>query len=627
MKKLCISLIAFLAFALAIKPGAQAEEKAVEGQISVGAAITMDDIDNDEDGAVGLGAEYNSIIEKDRTWDLSGDLSLRSSQLSLDAEGHYQDGDDQEYGAAASFGRILNYETDYNRFFHRLGHDELSNLMAHIFKNTDGTAENPATPAGFGISSLGPAATVGSAAVYHTDHDPEAEYGVTYSVWNNSLKVNIPQFPGLKIGLDYRSQTRKGCDQARTMSKCSACHIEGFSKSVDETTRDFMPKVGFTIGSLALEYSFLHREFEEDSEDMLNTYNNLAAPKHVKLFSDRLQFDGTNGPLPFNRMPESTKDTHTVKARWDLNNRNTVTAAFVYSKSTNESVDHPYNVLLGQFGEELELESTTVTGKWHSRLSKGLSLTLHGKYQTLDNDEPFVDVVDRANLTTGAVLGDKYGVGAGFWDFERKSGYDLDITSIGLDVAWRLMHGLTIRGGYEFHYEDRENAEYHHVPDDTTAHKFKISADWRLNHDLRFSFGYKLALIDDAYALHKAMCTPNNSFGGYAGPKTDLYTFERSYRPTVYEERVAERTNQPDTIHELSFKTNWSPFSLVSTNFYAKYRHAENGEIDGRDWQQDLFNGGLNLVFNMGEKALFSAGYNYFNDKTESVYCIAIYDG
>ena len=628
MKKLYISLLSLLALMLALVPGVLAEEeKTVEGQISIGGTLTMDDIDNDEDGAVGLGSEYNSIIEKNRTWDLRGDLSLRTSQFDLDAEGHYQDGDDQEYGAIASWGRILNYKTDYNRFYHRLGHDELTNLMAHIFKNTSGTPDNPAAPAGFGVGSLGAAATVGSAAVYHTDHDPDAEYGITYSVWNNSIKLNIPQFPGLKLGLDYRSQTRKGCDQARTMSKCSACHVEGYTKSIDETTRDFKPKVALSLGAIALEYSFLHREFEEDSSDMFNTYNKLAAPKHVKLFSDRLQFDGTNGPLPFNRMPNSTKDTHTVKARWDLNSHNTVTAAFIYSKSTNESVDHTYDPLVGYFGEEIELESKTFTGKWHSRLARGISLTVHGKYQTLDNDEPFVDVVDRANLTTGAILGDKYGVGAGYWDFKRRSGYDMDITSLGVDVAWRIMRGMTIRAGYEFHYEDRDNAEYHHVPEDTTAHKFKIAADYHLNHNLRFNFGYKLDLINDAYALHKAMCTPNSSFGAYAGPKTDLYTFDRSYRPTVYDARTAERSNQPNMVHELSFKTNWSPFSLFSTNFYAKYRYSKNDDVDGTEWKEDLFNGGVNLVFNMGEKMAFTAGYNYFNNKTESMYCIAIYDG
>jgi hypothetical protein len=83
----------------------------------------------------------------------------------------------------------------------------------------------------------------------------------------------------------------------------------------------------------------------------------------------------------------------------------------------------------------------------------------------------------------------------------------------------------------------------------------------------------------------------------------------------------------PNTTHEIKIRTSWNPVHLVSTSLYAKYRMAKNDEVDGDDWQQDMFTGGINVVLTPNDKMVFAAGYNYFNDKYESMFCIAIYDG
>ncbi|OCC14964.1 decaheme-associated outer membrane protein, MtrB/PioB family [Dissulfuribacter thermophilus] len=611
-----------------------AEEKEYEGSVSIGGIFVMDDIDSDEDGA--KGTEYNSVLDNTGYWDLKGELGFEKDGLAFKGEAHYQYVDEQEYGAILDLKRILRLKTDYSRFLHRLDHDELENLNAHIFSNTD---PGPSAGKGYFVDFNGDGTNnkneeiVGSAAVYHTDLGAGDEYHIMRSEWNNNAVLHIPQIPGLKLSFSHRFEERKGLDQARTMSKCSACHIVADSKSIDEETNDYMPKVSLNTENFAIEYSFLHRDFDDKSEDMSVVYNNLATT-HLG-FTNRLQFDGRDGPLPYSKTPDSQKDAHTLKAKWNVNRTNTVTAALVYSQSTNKSTDGPYDILTGNLNDELEMDSTAIMARWHNRVSRKLSFNVFGKYQTIDNDDAFIDVVDRTNAD-GTTLGDGYsrsalgaaeGLQTGFWDFTRKSGYDLDITTLGFDVAWRPMHGVTLRGAYEFHYEDRENAEEHNVPDDTTEHTIKLSGDWRVMHSLKLGFGYKLELVDDPYALKFAVCAPDGSYGEYGGPPGSLYDYSRSYDPTIYSKRVGTRSNLPETAHEFSFKANWMPITVLSTNVYAKYKMAENDDVDGNSWEQDLFSGGINVVLTPNEKISFVAGYDYFNDKYESMYCIAIYDG
>ncbi len=633
-------IIALLALTMGrAVPSFSEDEKPYEGSISIGGIWVMDDIDTNEDGA--KGTEYNSVLDNTGYWDLKGEFSWEQDGYSFKADGHYQFVDDQEYGAMLDLKRILRLKTDYSRFLHRLDHDELANLEAHIFSNTD---PGPSAPKGFFVDMNGDGTNnknqeiVGSAAVYHTDRGFDDEYDIMRSEWNNKAELMIPQIPGLKLSFAHRYEERKGLDQARTMSKCSACHVVADSKSIDEETNDYMPKVSFDAGNFVVEYSYLHRDFDDRSEDMMVTYNNLA-PTHA-LFTNRLQFDGTTGALPYAKTPDSEKDAHTVKAKWNINKHNIVTAAFVYSESTNKNTDDPYDVLTGGFDDELEMESTSVMARWHSKINRKFSINIFGKYQTIENDDVYVDVVDRINPSGapgGAVtladgyatstLGAEEGLATGHWDFERKSGYELDLTTLGFDVSWRLMRGITLRGGYEFHYEDREYAEKHHVPDDTTEHTFKLDGDWRVDHTLKFRFGYKLQLVDDPYALEEAVCAPDGSYGAYGGPPGSLYDYSRSYDPRIYSQRVGTRSNQPETTHEFTLKANWMPMTMLSTNFYAKYKMAENDDVDGNSWEQDTYSLGMSFVFTPNEKVSFMAGYDYFNDKYESMYCIAIYDG
>ncbi len=646
----CLSL---LNVNLVMAGDAKSADKPYEAEINVGGTLA-DDLDDKEDGAKGV-SEYNSIYDKSSSVYLGGKLLYRSNSFDFDANGRFQDSDDQAYGANLSLNRIFIYKTKYNEFLHRTDHDYLRNLQAHIYRADSDGAAGKADPTVLPFACPDPnntafcnalpdtdsktpgwqnaRATLGAPNVYYTDHNPNANYETSYADWTNKFKLNLPNLPQLKLGFDHRYQRREGCAQSKTMSKCSGCHIESFSKSVDETTNEYSPYVDVQMGPLAVKYTYSYRQFEDDSESMHNTYSNLASA-HVAPFTSNLQFDGSEGALPFSRTPDSIKSTHALKTRLDVTKNNIFTTGIVYSKTDNQSTDGSYNPLTGKYDTELQMDSVSVMAKWHTKLNKRLSFTVHGKYQDIDNDELFIDVNDNNYLPSLASGASKvprsqyYGLEAGYWDWIRKSGYDSEIYSFGADIAYKATHSLHIKGGYDYHLEHRDNYEHHDVPEDTTKHTFKLSGDWHAKRNVKFGLGYKLMLANDAYAVTNAMSPPDGSFGSYACPSVSgTESFDRSYDPNIYSQRTKDRSNQPDLAHEFNLKLNLMPTNTFNTNFYAKYRIAENSEIEGGNWEQNLFNGGVNLVLTPSQKMTFTAGYNYFFDTYDSNYCVAIYDG
>ena len=620
-------------FALAIAGAsavfAEDDGKWYSGELKVGATTALDKLHGDESGAKG-GAEYNSSVGYKWTTYLGGNLELSKNGFDFDADALYRDVDDQEYGGMVSLRRILIYKADYGRFLHRLDHDYMENLEAHIFPPASTGWKNWAKSPD--LSGINGGKTVGSANVYHTDLAPDEMFEVTRSQLQHGVKLNIPQIPNLKFSFNHRFEQRKGERQAMTNSKCLACHIVSRSQKIDETTNDINPKLSLSIGTLAMEFSYMHREFDVDNEDLTNIYNGL---KKKELFQNRLQYDNTTGALPYSRTPDSTKDTYKGKIRWDINADNTFVANYVYSQSTNRSTRGAYDILTGNYGQELDLDSNIVNARFHSRLSRALSLNVFGKYQNLDNENVDIRKNVRKN-PAGAPGGDVtlsegYINKSGYSYFEeeevRHSGYNSDTYEVGTDITWRIMRGLRLRAGYEFKREQRNNYRYHNVTHSTKEHIVTLSTDWRASHDLKFDFDYKFEYYNDPYVLKEAECTPDGSYGAYAGLPAGLYDVTRAYDPAIYSQRVAARSNLPEYVHEFKFKTHWHPMAMLNTNAYVKYRYANNSDVDGRDWTRNFLVAGFSGTITPVKDFVFTAGYTYLYDSYDSQYCIAIYDG
>ncbi len=632
MRKITVFMLTAI-FALATAGAstvcAKDDGKWYSGEIKAGATTTLQELHSDESGAKG-GTEYNSPVGYKWTTYLGGNLEAMKDGFAFSADALYRDVYEQDYSGMVSLKRVINFKTDYSRFYHRLDHDYMDNLNAHIFPPaSSGWSNWGSSPE---LADIDGGKTIGTANVYHTDLAPDELFGIARAEWKNKVDFNIPMFPGLKLSFNHRFEQRKGEDQAMTDSKCLSCHVVSNAQSINERTNDYSPKASLRIGTLAMEFSYLHREFDTSNEDLSVVYNGL---KGKELFQNRLQYDNTTGELPFSRTPDSTKDSFKGKIRWDLNAHNIFTANYIYSQYTNQTVDGAYDILMGKFGDEIDLHSNIVNAKFHSKINRAFSFNLFGRYQNLSNDSVDIEKNVRTN-PAGAPGGDVtltegYINNSGWSYFEeeesRSSGYDGNSYIVGTDLTWRMTRGIKFKFGYEFEREKRDNYEHHHVPKATKEHKFSLASDWRVNHNLKFDFDYKFEYVDDPYVLKDAECTPDGSYGVYAGLPAGLYDVERAYEPAIYGERTAARSNMPEYVHEIMVKSHWHPLHSLSTNFHVKYRYAKNSDVDGKDWKQNMVMAGLGGVLTPMKDLVLSAGYTYMYDSYDSQYCIAIYDG
>ena len=144
----------------------------------------------------------------------------------------------------------------------------------------------------------------------------------------------------------------------------------------------------------------------------------------------------------------------------------------------------------------------------------------------------------------------------------------------------------------------------------------------------------KFEFIDDAYRLNDATCAPterysHNEYGSKPNPAS-FYDIERAYGPAIYDRRAADRSNRPDHVYEVKFKTYWNALSMLNTNFHIKYRYSKNhhtGDNHHDAWDNNFLMTGLNIMANPIKNLTISGGYTYMYDSYESEYCIALYDG
>ena len=645
MKRISV-LITVAVLALAVIGAsvcAAEDEKVFEGSLKAGTTWNAQGrLHADESGSKG-GLEYNALAAKRWTGVFGGDLRVNSGLLDLNFDGLYRDLNDQDYEGMLSLGRVIVYKADYNRLYHRLGHNSLDNLEAHVFRDdkTHGQQPRTGTDPVTGITyDTGGANTIGTASVYHTDLDPTNQYGISRELLKHSVAFHIPNVPEFGLTFHHRYEQRKGDRQAMTNSKCRACHIVSDTKEIKETNNEFGPEFNLRIGTMALNYSFMHREFKTDDEDMTMIYNNTKG-KGGEDFLNRVQYNSADGPLPYAEVPENRRNKHNAKFRWDLSEHTTLNAFYLYSNNKNTSTRGAYDVLTGNYDDSLKLKDNTFGGKITARVLPGVTVNLFGKYQALDNSDVYIEKVQNRNNTTS---GDTMTLAEGYIangadpaaveeyiepEYERLSGYDSNNFKVGINAAWRVLRNLKIKGEYEFAEENRDHYDVHSVPESTKEHLFKFGADYHLMHGLKFALDYKMAFIDDAYRLNNASCTPEGSYDAYGnkGNPADFYALDRAYGPTIYDERTGDRSNRPDQIYEVKFKTYWNAMSMLNTSFHVKYRYSKNGEIDGRDWNNNLLMTGLNIMANPIRNLTISGGYTYMYDSYDSQYCIAIYDG
>jgi len=575
-----------------------AEEAGLTGSVEVGAA------------GMSVTDEVNKVNEYNSTRDDNGlnpymrtNFSGGDKDIHVGVDAEIMGDDAQSVDLDLDAKRIFRMDGSYQEFNHWLSHDQLNYMDATMksqkqtFTPIGGSAPNPANDAG----SANPS-------VLAQDLVADEDFLIIHKELELEGKVVIPSMPNVTLKTGFRQEEREGTEQEFSMSHCSACHIEGNAKDIDETTTDITLGATGRFGMLTVDYEFMTRDFDDDSDGMTNVYLVGGKPDQdltaaSKFQGDRLLFDETNGYVPFSQTPDSEKDSHTLKGRYDLSNDTVLSAGYIYADIESNKKDD-VGVTLSKSTLETEYDSYSMRA---STRFNNLRLTGFGRHEEIDASD--------STLTFTYANGADVPLSVDRATYESEE--SREITTFGGNAVYRINSGTSVRLGYEFEDIDREMDEAM----DTETHTIKASVRYRPNSKFNTRASYMYQDIDDQF-MHKH---------GNKGPIEEDFVYvpkvtNRWYEEYFYAQREAEASSLPEEVHELKATATWSPSSEYSVTAYARYRMEEN-DLNLNTYEQDTFSPGVNVWWAPANNLNMTMAYNFNKQETENQMCVGWYHG
>lgn len=507
----------------------------------------------------------------------------------FELQGFYYEDMDNSFSADIDLLRILDLEFSYFRMPHFLEHDPLTNLDACFCSGTGAPV---------------PAATE------FEDINAGDEYYLRYSRMESKTTVRLPFLPGSEVFFDYRKEQRHGHRQATTLSKCSSCHVVGKSRQIDEYTEDFNPGIRSKFGNKAtawftVAYDYLKRRFGETGDDPQNLYNPAVHPgTGLDVFTNRIQYQ--DAALPYNVVPSSEKDTHTIK----LHGQFPEITTDVYTSYVNSSTKNMHEQ------NESDLESFV------ARITNALvpGLIVSGKFRALDieNDDVFVMVNERVG-TAGPQAGQTYSqVYPDFNpEFYRQSAMNRKIYEAELSAKYKLMRHLALDGKFKWKSTDRDYYEVEPGDTNTDEYTGRIGLTYRKSKVNGYVY-YEHESISNPFANPQAACNPSGTnLVPDATPFTGLQYFQ------FYNMREQTLGNLPDTKDQIKASFSWIVSPIVSLNAYYRYI----SESNDFDWDQKSHVPSVSLWIAPAPNLYFTLYYLYNYQKTDSIICEPVFNG
>jgi hypothetical protein len=537
----------------------------------------------DYKGKVGEYEILDQGIHPDWIFSIKG--QVKSSFFEL--KGNYYEDEDYSVSADIDLKRMFREEFYYFRMPHFLEHDPLKNLNA-VFRNSAGAEAEPVTE--------------------YTDLNPGDEYMIRYSTVKSKTTYRLPFLPGSEVFFDYRREQRQGHRQVTAMSKCSSCHVVSQSREINEYTEDLNPGFKAKFGNeksgwLTVRYDYLKRRFGETGTDPTNLYDPAVHPASgIPMFTNRVQYD--NERLPFNVVPSSEKDSHTVKAHGQLPQIATdVFASYVNSSTKNM-----------EEGNKSDLDS--FIGRITNTLIPGLMLSGKFRWMDIDNDDVFVQVNERPALA-GPQVGQTYSQAYPFDpEFYRESVMNRRVYETEISAKYRLLKHLTLNGGFEWRSTDRDYYEVE--PGETTTNEYigKVGLNFRKAR-LYGNINYEHQSISDPFANLKAACNPSGINPTTGSPFTGLQYFQ------LYDMRTRTLSNLPNEKDQVSTSITWSASPNFSVSGYYRYINQSNDF----GWDQEAHMPSISLWVALSPKLNFTLSYLYDYQKTNSLICEPVFNG
>jgi hypothetical protein len=518
--------------------------------------------------------------------------------------GTFIDDEEQSYYLDVDFRRRVRQSFEYDRFRHWLDHDPLENLNAVYGPTGNAGKDEP------------------HVVTTHTDFDSEREYQIIHSEIKSNTAVALPFIPGGEISLDYRKEMREGHRQSLTMSKCSACHVQSHSREIDEQTEDFRPSIKAKFGQakspqLALEYSYLYREFQEKGATPTNLYDDAVNPRDKndpptsRPFGDRLWYQ--NEELEYDQVPEMEKQMHTVKAQGLLPGINSSLSA-AYVNSNVENTD--YN---------LETDSDTAFFRISNTSIRGLALDAGFRWMEIDNDDILIDydLPERPVPPPTPEYGGTYqdGYPDFQWPYNRKSALSRDEYRADFNARYTIMPGLSVRAGYEWKKTDREDFLVADDETETQMDTYKLGVNGRLG-PVRARVRYTYQDIDHPFANSTASpqggaCEAYGEQPPTGGNwRTGLQYFQ------FWETRTEDMSNVPEKRDEIVANVTYPiKYNLSLTG---NYRWVDEDTTSG---EGEVNMPSVSLWYAPNPKLSFTLTYLYDDETRESRICVPVFNG
>jgi hypothetical protein len=564
--------------------------------------------------------EYE-VLDKGLHPTLEFSLSGNRGSDHFDFSGEFIEEEDQSYELDIDFRRIVNQEFSYTRFMHWLDHDPLDNLYGAFsgMQLNDGD-----TYQGVVIDCPGGAGTCPDAhcLVTNTDFDSGEDYHIIHSETKSKTTVALPFIPGGSIGFDYRREMRDGHRQSLTMSKCSSCHVQSHSRQVHEITEDYQPSIAAKFGKarapqLAIEYSFLFREFDEEGEAPLNTYDSANNPRLIgsRPFGDRLWYEGEE--LEYDQVPEMEKQMHSVKAQGSVPKMNTT----LFAGYVNSNVE---NTDMG-----IETASDTVSCRISNTSVPGLALNAGFRWMEIDNDDYLVDYIEPtgANPDYSGTYESFYGVGGAgegdppfTWPYIRESALSRDSYTADFSARYVITPGFSVRGSYKWNKIDRDHFLVDEGETETEQDTYKLGFNARVGR-ARLRAGYTYEDTDYPFANSAA-----NEQGGVCEALGSQATTGNWRLGEQYYEfwatRQADMSNLAEKKHEVL--ANLTVPLRHNLSLSANYRWQDEDTVSG-EGQVNMPS--ASLWYAPHPKLSFTLTYLYDDETRTSRLCLPVFNG
>lgn len=497
----------------------------------------------------------------------------------------YDDIDDNSASLDFDLGRMVRSHTDYTKFIHRYGHDEMNNL--------EGTSIN-------------------GKVVQHTDLSPMTDYGINYQLIHNRTEFQFEAMSHLTLGVELREQRRDGHKQAYTTSHCDTCHIYSQDHKMSERTRDAKldATLGWEGGSLVASWN--HRTLSYGQNAVMATFDDALHPElQVPVFDNRLQYDSDVGAVPADLMPDQEKTT----GRLDLNINNLGGFAINVGGILQDSKNN-YS------GNRANFKG--VMANVSRRFNQKTALRWRARAYTIDNDAVWVDVHDRPSVA-GPTAGLTYEQWSGQnFDHWRRSALNRDVFESKMDLSYRASRKLgTFRFKWDYSTIDRKNYEV--APGVTKTEKNILGLHWNAHpaKKLKLRAFYNHGEIDRPFMLVDGTCSTLVS-GSASNPwdptvTAQYYEFQNA--------RIGDSTASPESYDEFKVAGTYNFGATMSMTGSYHWWDGSNNAGDLTNWSRT--NNSANLTFwsAPAEDWSWYIGYTYLHSDLKAPVCIPIFDG